>query len=174
MRQIKSRETVFSNKWSYDERISFSRGSTEKELFTTFYGRRAAIALVKNRSVYVVKQYRYLIDDYSWELPGGKVERGETEEEGAIRECFEETNCLCESVEPLVSFHPGLDTLFNPTTIFFSGSFKEYPFVASEEILDIKWTGVKEIIDDRENNNFRDALTIIGLQALIIHERVSG
>lgn len=172
MRQIKSRETVYSNKWSHVERVSFSRGSTEKELFTTFSGRRAAIALVKNLSVCLVKQYRYLIDDYSWELPGGKVEVGETEEEGAIRECFEETNCLCESVEPLVSFHPGLDTLFNPTTIFLSGSFKEHPFVASEETLDIKWMGVKEIINDLEKNRFRDALTLIGLQALIIHERV--
>jgi len=65
------------------------------------------------------QKYRYLIDDYSWERPGGKVEIGETEEEGSIRECFEEINCLCESVEPLVSFHPGIDTLFNPTAIFF-------------------------------------------------------
>jgi len=32
--------------------------------------------------------------------------------------------------------------------------------------------GVKEIIDDLKKNSFRDALTLKGLQSLIIHERV--
>ena len=39
----------------------------------------------------LVRQYRYPMDDYLYELPAGLIDEGETPEEAAIREMMEET-----------------------------------------------------------------------------------
>lgn len=56
-----------------------------------------AIALVKDDQGRILLQKR--IDpliigaDGKWELPGGRIDYGETPEEAAVRECMEETGC---------------------------------------------------------------------------------
>jgi len=47
--------------------------------------------------VVIIRQYRYPIDDYVYELPAGLMEAGENMEEAAIRELHEETG---------LTFHP--------------------------------------------------------------------
>ena len=36
-----------------------------------------------------------------WEIPAGKIEKGETKEDAARRECLEETGCTCGSIAEL-------------------------------------------------------------------------
>jgi ADP-ribose pyrophosphatase len=45
----------------------------------------------KRDRVVLIRQYRYTIDDYIYELPAGLVERGEDPSKGAVREMREET-----------------------------------------------------------------------------------
>lgn len=40
--------------------------------------------------VILIRQYRYAVDRWLWELPAGSVDGGETPEEAARRECHEE------------------------------------------------------------------------------------
>lgn len=51
----------------------------------------------KHDKVVIIRQYRYPIDDYVYELPAGLMETGENMEEAAIRELHEETG---------LTFHP--------------------------------------------------------------------
>ncbi|MHB8838643.1 MAG: NUDIX hydrolase [Gemmatimonadaceae bacterium] len=51
----------------------------------------------------LVKQYRYATNGYLLELPAGRPNPGETPEECAARELREETGCVAEHLEPLVS-----------------------------------------------------------------------
>ncbi|MCI8283879.1 MAG: NUDIX hydrolase [Firmicutes bacterium] len=48
-------------------------------------------ALDKNGRMVLEKQFRYTIDDYIYEFPAGLCEKGESIEETAVREFFEET-----------------------------------------------------------------------------------
>ena len=50
-----------------------------------------AIVKGEEERMVVVKQYRYSIDDYIYELPAGLIDAGETLEMAAIRELKEET-----------------------------------------------------------------------------------
>ena len=49
------------------------------------------VAVTKNGDVVLVRQFRFGIDDFSLETPGGVVDDGETPEDAAVRELFEET-----------------------------------------------------------------------------------
>lgn len=56
--------------------------------------------------VILVRQYRYAVDQWLWELVAGSLEPGEAAEKAAIRECEEETGLLAASAEFLASFYP--------------------------------------------------------------------
>ncbi|MEO0054746.1 MAG: hypothetical protein RLZZ50_693 [Verrucomicrobiota bacterium] len=54
----------------------------------------------------LVKQFRYGIDAFSWEIPGGVIERGEDPVAAGVRELLEETGYAGENARLLASVHP--------------------------------------------------------------------
>ena len=91
-------KVVYKNKWSKVLKNSYKHRNKKKEIYTVDFGKRAAVILSRNEEILFVKQHRMLIGQYSLEIPGGKVEQGESFEEGALRECYEETGFKCNSL----------------------------------------------------------------------------
>lgn len=120
-----SREVVYRNRYQQVYRIETEVGRQRREYFVTDYGRRVGLVVVRGKSVLLVRQYRLLLDGWSWEIPGGAVEGGETAVQAAVRECLEETGIRGRQLRPLIVFQPGLDTLHNPTHVFFSDTFDD-------------------------------------------------
>jgi ADP-ribose pyrophosphatase len=56
--------------------------------------------------VLLVRQYRYAVDRWMWELAAGCLEPGEEPAAGAARECEEETGLVPSRVEALGGFYP--------------------------------------------------------------------
>lgn len=56
--------------------------------------------------IILVRQYRYSIDRWTWELPAGTINLGETPKQAAIRECHEEIEKLPGRIETLGKFYP--------------------------------------------------------------------
>ncbi len=54
----------------------------------------------------LVNQFRYGIDAFSWEIPGGVIEPGEDPVEAGVRELLEETGYAGASARLLASVHP--------------------------------------------------------------------
>jgi len=61
----------------------------------TFYKEKIAL----------LKEYRYPVGSWQWEIPGGIVDSGETPEQAAVRELKEETGLVCDTVTSLGSFY---------------------------------------------------------------------
>lgn len=56
--------------------------------------------------VVLVRQYRYPVDRWLWELPAGSVEAGETPDTAAARECAEEIGRRAGRIERLGAGYP--------------------------------------------------------------------
>ncbi len=119
------REIVYENQYQQVYRRVADFGDFVKEYFVTHYGTRAALVVVRGNDILLARQYRLLIDGLSWEILGGKVEEGETPEAAAVRECVEETGVRCRDLNPVIHFHPDLDTVYNPTYVFYSNNLIE-------------------------------------------------
>jgi ADP-ribose pyrophosphatase len=54
----------------------------------------------------LVRQYRYAVNAFLWELPAGSVDEGETPEEAARRECHEEIGLVPSTIVRLGAMFP--------------------------------------------------------------------
>ena len=169
MRQIRftPREVTYRTRFFdvYHSRADF--GSFSKDYFVVHFGPRAGVIAVRGADVLLVRQYRYLINDLSWELPGGTIEPTESPEQGAARECLEETGVRCRGLRPLVTYYPGLDNVDNRTTIWYSEDIEvTRSFVGDEaEVREIVWLPLTRCIDMIMRQEILDAMSVAGLLA---------
>jgi len=56
--------------------------------------------------ILLVRQYRYVVDRWLWELPAGTLEPGENLQAAALRECHEEVGKIAGAAQKLSSFFP--------------------------------------------------------------------
>jgi ADP-ribose pyrophosphatase len=56
--------------------------------------------------IILIRQYRYTIDDWIWELPAGSLKPGEDPEQAAARECEEEIGLAPGRVTRLGGYYP--------------------------------------------------------------------
>lgn len=64
----------------------------------------AILAVTPDGRIPLVHQYRPALNRYTWELPAGMVDKGETAEQTCIRELSEETGLVAVRVHPLGTF----------------------------------------------------------------------
>ncbi len=171
-----SQEIVYENQYQKVHRIRVDFADYTKEYFVTETGEHAGIAVVHAGSVLLVRQYRLLINTMSWELPGGKVDDGETPQAAAVRECPEETGVRCLNPRPLLFYHAGLDTVYNPTHIFYSEEVEEGRDLRSihpREVTGCEWIPLDRCFEMIVAGEILDCFSIVGLlayrQALGLH-----
>src|SRR5215510_3003277 len=103
MRKIKFSDavTTYRNPFMEIRHTHADFGSFTKDYFVIELGPRAGIVAIRDDSILLTRQYRFLIDRPSWEIPGGRVDEGETPATAAIRECMEETGIECSGLRKL-------------------------------------------------------------------------
>jgi len=68
-------------------------------------GSVAALPVLDDGRVVLIRQYRYAVDERVWEVPAGRIDPGETPEAGARRELVEEVGYEAARMEPLCVFY---------------------------------------------------------------------
>jgi ADP-ribose pyrophosphatase len=64
------------------------------------------VALTKDLRVLLIRHFRYSVNAYIWDIPGGMIQASEGASACAQRELFEETGYQAERLEHLVDFYP--------------------------------------------------------------------
>jgi ADP-ribose pyrophosphatase len=67
-------------------------------------GSVAALPVLADGRIVLVRQYRYAVDAFVWELPAGRRDPDETPEAGALRELEEEVGLKAGSLERISTF----------------------------------------------------------------------
>lgn len=64
------------------------------------------IPMPSPNEIILVRQFRYVVGRYLWELPAGSLKQDEDPEEGARRECHEEVGLLPGRLDLLAALYP--------------------------------------------------------------------
>lgn len=175
--KIGPREVVYTNPHQQIYRVVVDFEGFTKEIYVADTGRRAGIVAVRDGRVLLTQQYRLLINEVSWEIPGGKVDDNETPEAAAVRECLEETGVRCLHPHPLLFYHVGLDTAHNPTHVFYSEEVAESPEphqVHRQEVCGSAWMDLPDCLRMIGEQRIVDGLTIMALLAYDRLKRAAG
>jgi 8-oxo-dGTP pyrophosphatase MutT (NUDIX family) len=92
---------AYENAWISVRHDEVLRPDGEPGIYGVVQFRNRAMAIVPihdDGSTWLVGQYRYTIDQYSWEVPEGGVPHGENLEVGARRELEEEVGLVADRV----------------------------------------------------------------------------
>ena len=116
--------------------------------------------------VILIRQYRYAVNAFLWELPAGSVDEGESPEEAARRECHEEINLVPSTIVRLSAMYP-TPGYCDEEMVFFrlSGLEKTDEKAEVDEDEDIE-AQVFELRDAREmirRGEIQDMKTLVGL-----------
>ena len=106
------------------------------------------------------------------------MDEGEEPEAAAVRECLEETGVRCFNPQPLVFYHVGLDTAFNPTHLFYCHEVSEElepKQIHTKEVSSSEWVPFDRCIEMIFNQEILDSFSITALLAYrVIKDRVGA
>jgi ADP-ribose pyrophosphatase len=116
--------------------------------------------------VILVRQFRYAVQRWLWELPAGTVDEGETPEAAARRECHEEISLVPDTVVRLAAFYP-TPGYCDEEMIFFRLSglneTDESAAVDEDEDIEPKRVTIPEAREMVRRGEITDMKTVVGL-----------
>lgn len=161
-----SSKTIYQNRWIRlrEDKIIDPSGSSGIYGVVETHPAIGIVPVTADLKTYLVGQYRYTLDKYSWEIPEGGAEPGETPLQCAQRELKEETGLSANQ-------WTDLDTLYTSNSITNEIG---YLFLArdlvqaeanpeSTELLEIKKLPFSEAVEMVHTYEIKDALSIIGI-----------
>ncbi len=103
-----STDVAYSNSWITVHHHEVIRPDGNPGVYGLVHYKNRAVAIVpidENGDTWLVGQYRYTTNSYSWEVPEGGVPFDEDLEDGALRELKEETGLSATNLIHLGSFY---------------------------------------------------------------------
>jgi ADP-ribose pyrophosphatase len=120
-------------------------------------------------SIILIRQYRYPVNRWLWELPAGSVDEGEEPDAAAKRECHEEIGQVPETIVRLASFFP-TPGYCSEEMIFFRLSSLSVPSEAAEldedEDIEPRTFTLAEAREMVRRGEITDMKTVVGLTLL--------
>jgi len=116
------------------------------------------LPLVGKNKIVLIKQFRFPIKKEIWEIPAGKLNKGEKPEIGAKRELKEETGYVAKELKKIGEFYlsPGYSTEY--MYLFLAKGLKKGKQILDkgEKIEEVKiFFEKRDIKNDKERKNFR-------------------
>jgi ADP-ribose pyrophosphatase len=116
--------------------------------------------------VILIRQYRYAVNRWLWELPAGSVDEGETPEQAARRECHEEIGQVPDTIVRLGSLFP-TPGYCDEEMFFFRVSGLSVPTEAAEldedEDIEVRVFTLKDAREMVRKGEINDMKTVVGL-----------
>ena len=133
-----------------------------------------ALARTRDDKIIVLKQFRPAVEDYTYELPSGHMEKGETPEESIVRELEEETTCRAEKVNFLGEVIPDTGRLENSLWAFYIDGLeiKELRKPEENEGIEVCLLSHSEFIEMIQSGKFRHALDLSVISLAIFNNHL--
>ena len=132
----------------------------------------ACVLYVKEGKVLLVRQYRYPYAESIYEIPAGKLDKGEEPIKTAARELEEEGGLVADELKLLYVMYPSPGYTNEKIYIYQALSAHETEAHLDEgEYLDAEYVSLEKVKEMLKNGEIKDAKTIIALQAYFLSEK---
>lgn len=122
--------------------------------------------------ILLVRQYRYVVNQWLWELPAGTLEPNETPEAAALRECHEEVGKIAGRARKLGSFLPSPGFCDEEMNFYMLTDLRDRlpgeaaPHQDPDEILNVKEFSVSDVREMVRMGEIADMKTVVGMMLI--------
>ncbi|MDG9719418.1 NUDIX domain-containing protein [Streptomyces sp. DH24] len=125
--------------------------------------------------VLMMWRYRFVPQQFGWELPGGIVDAGEEPADTALREVVEETGWRPKALEHVVSYQPMVGMVDSPHEIFVGhGAERVGEPTDLEEAGHIEWVPLADIPGLMARGELMGSGTLVALLYILANRRAQG
>jgi 8-oxo-dGTP pyrophosphatase MutT (NUDIX family) len=167
-----SQREVYDNKWIQVTEYDVLNPSGGKGIYGKVHFKNYAIGVIpldEELNTYLVGQYRFVLDQYSWEIPEGGGPCGKDILESAKRELKEETGLIATEWTKLMDLHLSNSVSDEYGLIFLARDLKQEDAAPDEtEDLVVKKVPFEEAYQMVENGIITDALAVTAIMKVKI------
>ena len=143
------------------ERAEHPSGAVLERHITVNAAATVILPLASNGKILLIRQFRLPMRERLWELPAGRCDPGESEEQTARRELIEETGYRAAKLTRLLEFFPAPGFATERMIAFLAedltaGEAEPEPY----ELIETRWVEQSEALEMIRRNEIRDAKTI--------------
>jgi tRNA pseudouridine65 synthase len=158
---------IYSNNWITVEEDQVITPSGQPGIYGKVCPKGKAIGVValdNSANIYLVGQFRYMLNEYSWEIPEGASNPGEEPLETARRELKEETGLTAQSWEFLIRLHTSNSFTDEEAFIFIARDLEQFdPEPDDDECIEIKKIPFKSALDMVLKGEITDAMSVAAI-----------
>jgi 8-oxo-dGTP pyrophosphatase MutT (NUDIX family) len=164
-----SQQTAYENAWIKVEHHEVLNPAGNPGIYGKVHFKNTAISIVPIDSegfTYLVGQYRYTLNEYSWEVPEGgcAIEFGESTLEAAKRELLEETGLVAAEWTQLGEVYLSNSVSDEKAVMYIAKNLVQQQACPEEtEQLKIRRLPLGEAIEMAKNGTITDALSVLTL-----------
>lgn len=165
---------VYDNKWIHVREDAVIRPDGEKGIYGVVHFKNIAIGIlaIENEHIYLVGQYRYALNQYSWEIPEGGCGEDEDPLEAAQRELEEETGLRAARWEKMGQAHLS-NSVSDELAIWFlaTGLSEGKNNPEGTELLQLRRVEFQQALEMTVNGEITDALSLLAIMSHHIKRR---
>lgn len=161
----------YDNPWIRVEEHDVLNPAGNPGIYGAVHFKNQAVGVVpyENGQVWMVGQYRYVLDLYSWEIPEGGGPEGEDPLETAKRELQEETGLVADTYEKLLELHLSNSVSDEWGIVYLATDLHQGEAEPEEtEELHIRKMSVEELYEEVEAGRITDSLTVAAAYKLML------
>lgn len=166
--QILSEKQVYDNKWINVTEYDVINPGGGKGIYGKVHFKNLAIGIVvldEAMNTYLVGQYRFTLNEYSWEIPegGGPLENDPLD--SAKRELLEETGLVAHDWEVILRMHLSNSVSDEYSIIYLARNLEQHAAMPEEtEQLAVKKIPFEEAWQMMEDGLITDAMSVAAIQ----------
>lgn len=149
----------------YADRVQMPSGYIIEKYHQIHYPKEAVAVVIfdANDRILFVRNRRYTIGHPEWEIPAGKIEEGESNEDAAAREAKEESGCDLTELRYLCSQNPANGMSDAVVHCFAARVGKEGALTDTDEISSKQWFTRQEYTELLRVNGTRDGVSMLAI-----------
>ncbi len=170
--QILESKAIYENAWIRVREDKVLNPASKEGIYTTVHFKNKAIGIIpldEENNTYLVGQYRYPLNEYSWEIPMGGGKIGNDILESAQRELLEETGLIAQKWTNICRIHTSNSVTDEEGHIFIAQNLTQAQAQPEDsEDLCVKKLPFKEVLDMVMRHEITDSLSIAGILKVAI------
>lgn len=176
---ITSHQNIYDNPWINVTEYQVINPSGNPGIYGKVHFKNRAIGIVPldaDMNTYLVGQYRFPLDEYSWELPEGGGALDKDPLEGARRELLEETGLVAHEWTEIQRMYLSNSVCDELCFLFLARNLEQHEAEPEEtEQLQVRKLPFKEVYDMVCNGQITDSMTVaavLRVQLMILEGKI--